>query len=52
MSNPRLDEQKLDGKLTQSKAKLDRSKWTEMEEKIYIYIYPFLSWASKLDVNL
>ena len=29
MSNARLDKQKLDGKLTQSKAKLDRSKWTK-----------------------
>ena len=48
MSNARLDKQKLDGKLTQSKAKLDRSKWTKMDEKNKC---PFLNWKSKYDKN-
>ena len=48
MSNARLDKQKLDGKLTQSKAKLDRSKWTKMDEKNKC---PFLNWKSKYDEN-
>ena len=49
MSNARLDEQKLDGKLTQS-----RPSWTDQNGPKWKkkYIYPFLSWASKLDVNL
>jgi hypothetical protein len=48
MSNARLDKQNLDGKLTQSKAKLDKSKWTKMDQNGRKNIHPFLNWTSKL----